>query len=786
MARSITQRIVLEGGDAIRATLLSIGKAGKDMFDGFQKGAALAGRDLSGVDTPIANLAKRIQTLRDASNNFVGAAGKFSDSLKTMGKNAAIVTGAITATAYGIGRLASASSDTQGELADAADAAGVSAQSLSDFRGAMQLAGLDGQKTSKVLQTFSELMRKTADNEEKADDKLRDFNKTWSDKRGTLEYAEALRKFQKESKDSETAFTKLGLKVKDGKTFKDPIEFAKEFADSLSRVDDSVERTGYAMDAFGARNSKATAVFGKGREELERLMATTRRLAPALSDEARGAVEKFGDSLDFLGLAAKSTRDQIFAAFAPTLTRGISEFTEVIAAARGRMVELATELANRLKPVMGDIIALMQGRDGDVSNKWILDIRDGFVAVGNAAKIAVGAIVGGFQLLSTVLQPVADLINYAFGTQLTGGTAAALVAITGLLGGFKVLIAGVTLLVAKFALIQSIVTPIILGVGFAFSKLVAGILLVASSAAAIPIAIAAIGFAIGFLLTKWIISVGGIQNAWKIAWEEISRIANRILEGIPILAQKAFDLLVAGWQKSIDRINELGTYLLGPETWAKVTAGAQVAWDALKAAASLMWEGLKEIFKLGLDVLTGNFDAAIKRITGWLDGLIQKAKDAWEWVKKAFGAGSGSGATAKADGGPIGRAGGGPIRGPGGPKSDKIRAWLSNGEFVVKTAAVRKYGVGLLHAINNMRLPSQGFNTGGLASAMSSAMSVPRTHYATGGLVDTGMSALRPAIINIGGDSFPVQAPQSTIDKFTRHAMQRTITSAGRKPSWKR
>jgi hypothetical protein len=48
---------------------------------------------------------------------------------------------------------------------------------------------------------------------------------------------------------------------------------------------------------------------------------------------------------------------------------------------------------------------------------------------------------------------------------------------------------------------------------------------------------------------------------------------------------------------------------------------------------------------------------------------------------------------------------GGAIHGPGGPTDDKIPAYLSNGEFVMKAAAVDHYGMGAMVAMNNMRMP---------------------------------------------------------------------------------
>jgi hypothetical protein len=58
-----------------------------------------------------------------------------------------------------------------------------------------------------------------------------------------------------------------------------------------------------------------------------------------------------------------------------------------------------------------------------------------------------------------------------------------------------------------------------------------------------------------------------------------------------------------------------------------------------------------------------------------------------------------------------GWAGGGPIRGPGSGTSDSILARVSNGEYVVRAAAVERYGSGFMAAINNMALPK--FAAGG-------------------------------------------------------------------------
>lgn len=63
---------------------------------------------------------------------------------------------------------------------------------------------------------------------------------------------------------------------------------------------------------------------------------------------------------------------------------------------------------------------------------------------------------------------------------------------------------------------------------------------------------------------------------------------------------------------------------------------------------------------------------------------------------------------------------GGYVSGPGGPTSDSIHARLSNGEYVVRAAAVSKYGVGFFDRLNQMQSPR--FASGGYVAPASTGM----------------------------------------------------------------
>ncbi|MGU9776196.1 tape measure protein [Salmonella enterica] len=79
---------------------------------------------------------------------------------------------------------------------------------------------------------------------------------------------------------------------------------------------------------------------------------------------------------------------------------------------------------------------------------------------------------------------------------------------------------------------------------------------------------------------------------------------------------------------------------------------------------------------------------------------------------------SAGGSAAKAAGGlALFAATGGYISGPGTGTSDSVPARLSNGEFVVKAASVRRYGVAFMHALNAGHMSA--FADGGLVSGPS-------------------------------------------------------------------
>lgn len=118
-------------------------------------------------------------------------------------------------------------------------------------------------------------------------------------------------------------------------------------------------------------------------------------------------------------------------------------------------------------------------------------------------------------------------------------------------------------------------------------------------------------------------------------------------------------------------------------------------------------------------------------------------------------------------------AAGGIVNGPGTATSDSIMARLSDGEFVMRAAAVRTWGPDFMAALNAMRNPFAGFAAGGLVGR----------GFADGGLVAAGAGGT-PVHLHLGGHSFALSGAGSVVDALVVEANRQQLRSAGVKPSW--
>lgn len=105
---------------------------------------------------------------------------------------------------------------------------------------------------------------------------------------------------------------------------------------------------------------------------------------------------------------------------------------------------------------------------------------------------------------------------------------------------------------------------------------------------------------------------------------------------------------------------------------------------------------------------------------------------------------------------PEGKAVGGPIEGPGGPTSDDVPIWASNGEFVMRSAAVEKYGPGFMHDVNAGKFAAGG-EIGGASAGSAPASAGSAT---AGTMVTTNIPGLETSVADVAGSVEDVKTGQ--------------------------
>lgn len=244
-----------------------------------------------------------------------------------------------------------------------------------------------------------------------------------------------------------------------------------------------------------------------------------------------------------------------------------------------------------------------------------------------------------------------------------------------------------------------------------------------------------------------------------------------------------------------DAVGGLNSALAGIDTSGAQQAAAAVAqpFQTLPSIFSQIFSGLGSLIQGGFGNLTSVIRSLASQIRSEIARILASLREAAAQAQ-ALRAQASSSSGSSGGGSQGGFASGGHVRGPGGPKTDSILAWLSNGEFVIQAAAVKKLGVGFLSALNNGFMPSlkglRGFSVGGFADGLNRSMSqlaIPR--MAGGGMV----SAPAPAAATTGRTPFVLQLPGGEqIDDMTignialgrlqKLAVSSSLLSTGRKP----
>lgn len=259
--------------------------------------------------------------------------------------------------------------------------------------------------------------------------------------------------------------------------------------------------------------------------------------------------------------------------------------------------------------------------------------------------------------------------------------------------------------------------------------------------------------------------------------------------------------------------------------WDEIVAYTAKTFLAIEEAAAAAWDKISGMADELITALVATFTDFRDRTYQVFDQIADKIKERFDWIKGVIGSvidwasrklksllsmigkvtggalgGGGSEATTTSSGEPASAfAGGGRVRGPGSATSDSILARLSDGEYVVRAAAVQHYGPQLFEMLNRMALPQALRRAKGDLIGVMGAIPRALEGFASGGLVPGPLPAFADggaaagggphATLNlsIGGETFRgLMAPRETADRLIRFATSEEVKSAGRRPGWYR
>jgi hypothetical protein len=646
---TLIQRIALDGGKEIEQELKSLGAAGEEAFAKLKEGADKLAKSGGGLNTFFTNLRRDMVAISDGAKlvkqgfNTIGA-----ESLK-LARNMALVQAAVAGAATALFLLTKSSADYVDEQNKAAQATGLSIKTYGRLQFAFEQGNVEAGQFGVAMKSLNARIIEAA--------------------AGTGAGAKLFKQFG------------ISVKNADG-SIRDAEEILKDLADRFAKLPDGAAKSAAAVQLFGRAGAAMVPVLNEGGAAMAKLGDEAERVGRVFTEQQATVGDAFGDALNSMTSAINGIRIQLGLLLAPAFTEAFTSLTAIIVENKDAILAIAQSLADNLLPLVRDFFAILKGDDAAVVNKNLLAIRDTILAIGQGAQIVGGVLAFAFDVLAAAIQPVLDLINIIFGTELEAKAVLFTLLIGQLLGVFRL-----------------------------FGAVVKGVQLIIAGLTTI------FGTATGAVVA-FIARIALLQGLIKVVVDKIYQAIKGLITNMGTLFSEFVDQIVGFFTGMGDTITSI-------------------------------FEGI--------------FD--------FLKDLIEMAGKVIDEVGKAIFGGGGD------DGGKVqSNARGGHIRGKGTGTSDSILSWLSNGEFVLRASAVRKWGVNALQALNAGRMPA--FASGGLVGGASFALP------SGGGSEEQAAKAFD---LHIGNEVFEgLLAPETVAGKLVEFASKRSVRRTGTKPKWDR
>lgn len=520
--------------------------------------------------------------------------------------------------------------------------------------------------------------------------------------------------------------------------------------------------------------------FTKSNAATERLVRSSSELATLQGGDLESAVAQLGQTLDGnVGRLAKQYPElnkfseaqlKAGAAVEYFITRFGGTALESTKTFNGQLIQLKNNV-NSFLTVVGESLAPY------IQNlaKYINEVVDGLkklspetrqqvilfaalgaalgpflIALGTVAKVVGGALTG-FGSLIKILEPLS--LIFTSGGAIVAGIVFTVAAIIGLINLFTKL---------KEAGVDSSKA---IGLSFEYLGKFLGekyFKVMAAGISKLGKVIETIRPAFGLLIQEAAKGLDAVSDKFAGSFEKTRKEIDGLLAPIGETAASAFtNGLSTKFQELQDALTELGVGV-GKKVAKGIEGGmvdtTKTLFEQIKEQAETIGETISgNLANAFLDIADGSksakdafkdFAQSALRYIGQL--ILQQAIfNALQSAAPSFFGVQGKkdgGEIKRKNGGPVGYASGGFVSGAGGPRSDSIAAWLSNGEFVLQASAVKTLGSRFLNGLNQMG------SKGGVPA------------FATGGMVSSGGNGTKVVVENSGSQK---QSSGAEIDPTT-------------------
>ena len=921
----INQSIQLEGGDEIIKLLKKMGSEGEAAARKLEQAFGRV-EVRRGIQAQFDRLKTSFADLRTAGSRVGKSFSEFSGSLKNVGGALAatrdkvlLYTAALTGAAAGTALFVNNSLNRIDDLTDLAASLGVTVEELQGLKLAGSEAGIEANDFIKIIgglsDTVDELNTRTAGAGSAVEKLGTSFTKTEQNGvtiiRGIMATGEETKKAAKEMEKLSPKALALQrilkqVGVKPGTKLL-PIDVLKAVAKAFSGMEDGATKTQMAIDIFGIKlGPKLIPFLNMGEKAIDQYSSTLEQMGVRLSGAEAQAGGTAADRITTLTGIFQQFTDKLVSQFAPDIINAADTIFASLTANGEDTRKFIADTGKAIGTLIKDITRLATRDTANIQNKWIVDLYNW---IGKASTLAGdfynNVLVPGFKAVSDALEPVARMINEAFGTKVTGTDVAIGAVLFQLIGGFRLLASVIGLGINSFRLLLDtfrlfgasgkVVVDLfgVFGKGLlSVGRLIPGFAALIGPQGLIALAVIGLGALVyafwddivAFTKQAFSFIVAAVSAGWEgvkavssAIWEATKTLYSDSWTGIKTIASDALTAIETVYTDSWAGLKTIATdaragmiaattdvweaikttvadareglYTVASETWgairqaadelgtllapvwqgirdtaaaafqsvadlvlqawsgasASVVESAQVIHDAILTATNVAGDvagagqiaaELVQPFRDAqgqITIITASFGALARngllQVSGAIAGIaaqiraqiasiiagVQQAIAAAARLRAAAAPSRSSSSSTRNE---RTFAGGGHVRGPGSGTSDSIPAWLSNGEFVIRASAVRRYGLDFLRAINGMaagvslKNAIPGFAGGGLVSMPQ--LVVP-------GMSFGGAGPASALTLVLGTESFSgLSGPAETITLLEKAVRARKMRSAGR------